>query len=151
MKDVVVTEFEKTHGTLEGVRLRLGLNKKQMAQLLGVDPSAWTRWTARGSDAPAHIYQALSWYLQLIERAPQVHESFEVQRLQSEVRRLEKKLQQTASSIELPQDFGLPHEWQEEKKTIFEKIENQQAIGSGWKLLLMLNLALLFYLILIRL
>lgn len=151
MKEQVVDRFHRQHGTLEKARRTLGLNKRQMAQLLCVDPSAWTRWTSHGSDAPAHVYQALDWYMQLIEKAPAVHETYEVQKLQDEVRRLEKLLHMKSDAVNLPSGFGLPHDWHEEKKNIFEKIEKQQAISSGWKLLLMLNLALLFYLILIRL
>jgi hypothetical protein len=57
-------------GSLEDVRFRLGLSRRKMCQLLLVDPSAWTRWTKPGSDAPPHIYRALEWYLLLTEKFP---------------------------------------------------------------------------------
>ncbi|HEX4924041.1 MAG TPA: hypothetical protein VFV50_08140 [Bdellovibrionales bacterium] len=49
-------------GDLEEVRRSLGLTRREICQILMVDPSAWTRWVQQG--APPHIYQALSWYLQ---------------------------------------------------------------------------------------
>lgn len=58
-------------GGLEAAREKLGLSQRKMAQLLLVDPSAWSRWTkAGGEDAPAHIYRALQWYLALQEKIP---------------------------------------------------------------------------------
>lgn len=57
-------------GNLEEIRGKLGLTRRKMCQLLLVDPSAWTRWTAPGGEAPPHIYRALEWYLLLIEREP---------------------------------------------------------------------------------
>ena len=58
-------------GGLEAAREKLGLSQRKMAQLLLVDPSAWSRWTkAGGEDAPVHIYRALQWYLALQEKIP---------------------------------------------------------------------------------
>jgi transcriptional regulator with XRE-family HTH domain len=59
-------------GSLEEIRGKLGLTQRKMAQLLMVDPSAWTRWTKKGSieTAPPHIYRALQWYMTLLEKIP---------------------------------------------------------------------------------
>lgn len=57
-------------GNLEEIRAKLGFTRRKMCQLLLVDPSAWTRWTAPGGEAPPHIYRALEWYLLLIEKDP---------------------------------------------------------------------------------
>lgn len=57
-------------GGLEQVREGLGLSQRKMAQLLLVDPSAWTRWTRAGEDAPPHIWRALQWYSALVDRLP---------------------------------------------------------------------------------
>lgn len=57
-------------GELEEVRASLGLSQRKMAQLLMVDPSAWTRWTRIGEDAPPHIWRALQWYMTLREKIP---------------------------------------------------------------------------------
>ena len=57
-------------GDLEGARATLGLSQRKMAQLLMVDPSAWTRWNRDNEGAPPHIYRALQWYLTIHEKIP---------------------------------------------------------------------------------
>lgn len=57
-------------GNLEEIREKLGLSRRKMCQLLLVDPSAWTRWTSPGGEAPPHIYRALEWYMLLTEKDP---------------------------------------------------------------------------------
>lgn len=57
-------------GDIEDIRFRLGLSARKMAQLLLVDPSAWTRWTKKITPPPPHIYRALQWYLTLQEKNP---------------------------------------------------------------------------------
>ncbi len=57
-------------GELESIREKLGLSQRKICQLLMVDPSAWTRWTKRGDEAPPHIYRALQWYMILQEKIP---------------------------------------------------------------------------------
>jgi hypothetical protein len=66
--EAVARVIEKRLGGLESVRESLGLSQRKMAQLLLVDPSAWTRWTS-GDAAPPHIWRALAWYLALQEYA----------------------------------------------------------------------------------
>jgi hypothetical protein len=57
-------------GDLEDIRFRLGLSARKMAQLLLVDPSAWSRWTQKITPPPPHIFRALQWYLALQEKNP---------------------------------------------------------------------------------
>lgn len=57
-------------GSLENVRLNLGLSQRKMAQLLMIDPSSWTRWTKKGDEAPPHIWRALQWYSIIQEKIP---------------------------------------------------------------------------------
>jgi transcriptional regulator with XRE-family HTH domain len=57
-------------GDLEAIREKLGLTQRKISQLLMVDPSAWTRWTRSGENAPPHIYRMLQWYLALEEKYP---------------------------------------------------------------------------------
>ncbi|HRK07383.1 MAG TPA: helix-turn-helix domain-containing protein [Pseudobdellovibrionaceae bacterium] len=74
-------------GGLEEIRARLGLSSRKMAQLLMVDPSAWTRWVQGGDSAPPHIWRALAWYLALEEKYPGLDHQFwlsSVSRPQSE-------------------------------------------------------------------
>jgi hypothetical protein len=68
--DAQLSLIKNQIGSLENVRERLGLSQRKMAQLLLVDPSAWTRWVKHGEDAPPHIYRALQWYLALNEKLP---------------------------------------------------------------------------------
>jgi hypothetical protein len=55
---------------LEGVRSKLGLSQRKMAQLLMVDPSAWTRWNRPGNRAPGIVWRALQWYMIIQEKIP---------------------------------------------------------------------------------
>jgi transcriptional regulator with XRE-family HTH domain len=63
-------------GDLEAIRSQLGLSQRKMAQLLLVDPSAWTRWTKGGEKAPPHVYRMLQWYLALEEKYPALDVNF---------------------------------------------------------------------------
>jgi transcriptional regulator with XRE-family HTH domain len=65
-----VAVIRRQTGSLESVRVELGLSQRKMAQLLMVDPSSWTRWTKQGDEAPPHIWRALQWYLALREKIP---------------------------------------------------------------------------------
>lgn len=58
-----VKEIKQQIGSLESVRQRLGMSRRQICQLLLVNPSSWTRWTK--SDAPPHFYRALEWLISI--------------------------------------------------------------------------------------
>lgn len=68
--------IKKKVGDLETIRQTLGVSQRKIAQLLLVDPSAWTRWTRDGEDAPPHIYRALQWYLAVEEKYPALDVNF---------------------------------------------------------------------------
>lgn len=61
-------------GRLEDMRKTLGLSQRKICQLLLVDPSAWSRWTKNPEvdEAPPHIFRALSWYLLLLDKSPEL-------------------------------------------------------------------------------
>jgi transcriptional regulator with XRE-family HTH domain len=65
-----VSLIKSRFGDLETMRKKLNLSQRKMAQLLMVDPSAWTRWTREDGQAPPHIYRSLSWFLLLQEKEP---------------------------------------------------------------------------------
>lgn len=65
-----VAVIQKQTGNLDEIRQNLGLSQRKMAQLLMVDPSAWTRWTKKGNSPPPHIWRALQWYMALKEKIP---------------------------------------------------------------------------------
>lgn len=70
-----VEVIKKTQGDLEDIRRKIGLSKRKMAQLLLVDPSAWTRWTSKEGKVPPHIYRSLQWYLILQDKHPELKSS----------------------------------------------------------------------------
>jgi hypothetical protein len=65
-----ISVIERQLGGLEGVRSKLGLSQRKMAQLLMVDPSAWTRWNRPGHKAPGVVWRALQWYMIVQEKIP---------------------------------------------------------------------------------
>lgn len=71
--------IERRIGGLEKARESLGLSQRKMAQLLLVDPSAWTRWTQPDQGAPPHIWRALAWYLALQDKYPALDAAFWLQ------------------------------------------------------------------------
>lgn len=68
--------IRKKLGDLESIRGQLGLSQRKIAQLLLVDPSAWTRWTKSGEKAPPHVYRMLQWYLALQDKYPALDVNF---------------------------------------------------------------------------
>lgn len=71
--------IERRIGGLEKAREALGLSQRKMAQLLLVDPSAWTRWTQTEAGAPPHVWRSLAWYLALQEKYPALDAAFWLQ------------------------------------------------------------------------
>ena len=71
--------IERRIGGLEKAREMLGLSQRKMAQLLLVDPSAWTRWTQGSQGAPPHVWRALAWYLALQDKYPALDAAFWLQ------------------------------------------------------------------------
>lgn len=69
--DAEVKMIQNRWGDLESIRRKLGLSQRKMAQLLMVDPSAWTRWVREAGEAPPHIYRSLSWFMTLQEKHPE--------------------------------------------------------------------------------
>lgn len=55
-----VEVLKRQLGSLEEVRVQMGLSRRKMCQLLLVDPSAWTRWTRDESKVPPHVWKMLS-------------------------------------------------------------------------------------------
>lgn len=72
--------IERRIGGLEKAREMLGLSQRKMAQLLLVDPSAWTRWThVDQGGAPPHVWRALGWFLALQDKYPALDATFWLQ------------------------------------------------------------------------
>lgn len=71
--------IKKRIGSIQSIRKNLGLNQRKASQLLLVDPSAWNRWERAGNDAPFYIYKALEWYSLLVDKHPNMGNSFWLQ------------------------------------------------------------------------
>lgn len=76
-------------GTLEEMRLKLGLSRRKICQLLLVDPSAWTRWSKEDS-APPHIYRSMEWYMLLTKEAPAQAHSYWIATVQGQTRQVDR-------------------------------------------------------------
>ncbi len=98
-----IDRIKKEIGDIEIFRARLGLSRRKICDLLMVDPSAWTRWTKPGSDAPPHIYRALEW-LDLLEKRDEKKPTWQYQvqseigGAQREIRGLQRKIQSLRQS-----------------------------------------------------
>ncbi len=60
-----VQKIKERLGDLEGIRTNLGMSRRQICQILLVNPSAWTRWTKSPQGAPPHFYRALEWLIHI--------------------------------------------------------------------------------------
>lgn len=156
---LLTSQSPLTATQLEDIRLKLGMKRRQIAQLLGVDPSAWTRWTRLETAAPLWVGRALGWYQQLLEKDPAVkiaHEkSYEMDQLRAEILEFRHQLknhQKAPVSLE-SMNLGLPQLDFVEKNSADEQLQNMsknEAVSAGWKLLLLINFFLLGLLVLIQ-
>lgn len=106
--DAEAAVIQKKIGNIDDIRLDLGLSKRQMAQLLLVDPSSLTRWNNEG-EVPTYIYRALQWYLALINKQPEWHPqnrfgfpkgTQDLVLLKNEIEKLKTQSQQKLESLE---------------------------------------------------
>lgn len=146
-------------GGLEGVRNHLGLSKRKMSQLLLVDPSAWTRWVKNEDQAPPHIYRALQWYMELVEKRPewspqnsfhpytqQFQPKFDKQWDEIQVA-MEKSLSRIKNqSLEIHEELDRStSEWQKEKAILEERIEKKDMSLTVWKLIVLIHSCVFFF------
>jgi transcriptional regulator with XRE-family HTH domain len=141
-------------GGLEGIRQRLGLTQRKLAQLLLVDPSAWSRWLKDESRVPPHVVKALQWYLQLEDKDPawQQWREFILKRerdpggLDRWRRDLEARLKtRTPVSAESPDFKSQFDELKETDTRLAGELDRRVVLGLGWKLLLLLNSLAVMY------
>lgn len=115
---------------LEEIRARLALSRRQICLLLKVDASAWSRWSKSEAGAPLHIYQALNWYMQLVDAQPQVHASygfekkFQAKTRESEMQiyQLKKQLQELKAQSKQSQTENRVEEFAERIQESFENV-----------------------------
>ncbi len=124
--------IERRVGDLESVREQLGLSQRKMAQLLLVDPSAWTRWTQGQTAAPPHIWRALAWYLALQDKYPALDAAFwlnGVARAGSSEAAIEQGRAQAAEIQKLRRELeGLKRQLQAHER--FVSIQKEEAAAS---------------------
>ena len=65
--------IRKQIGSIEQIRLSMGLNKKRMCELLLIDPSTWTRWCSGKTPVPPTVYRTLQWGLAVMDKHPEFH------------------------------------------------------------------------------
>ena len=154
-RSVLIDQF----GGLEDIRMRLGLSKRKMSQLLLVDPSAWTRWVKDESQAPPHIYRALQWYQELIEKRPEwsPQNSFQPYTSQFQPKfdkqwdEIQVTVEQSLSRIK-NQSSDMRHllensqsEWEREKASLQERIEKKDTSLTVWKLIVLIHSCVFFF------
>lgn len=151
--------LEQQLGSLEEIRERLGLSQRKMAQLLLVDPSAWTRWIKDPSKVPPHVYRALQWYLELTEKKPewrpensfgpltqqievqtQPESSKKHQELSLEINYLKSQLKESHEHL-----FQIRESIHEQQSSFAEKVDNKDTALAIWKLFVLLNSIVLFF------
>lgn len=133
--DFRITSFVLNHGDLESIRKKLALSKKEISELLWVDPSAWSRWTKGVSKPPAHIYRALQWYLELLESNPQTKTQYDIEHLKNEWEHSQKRI---LSQIESLTPQNSPEEsWRLERQELLKQLDDKEKLGFTWKMLLL--------------
>lgn len=137
--------IQRKYGTLEDMRHRLGLSQRKMAELLMVDPSAWTRWTkGQGEKVPPHVYRALAWYMELQEFRQSVRDANSVNVAPPSP----KNIETAVSKVDFEAVKGeIENEWAEKMAAMQSRYEKELAVTYGWKLFLILNTAAILYLI----
>jgi len=74
-------EIRSRYGSLEDMRLKLGLSKRQLAEYLLVDPATLTRWTTGASDSvPLHVYKTMSYLMADFAEAKPAEQVFKLKK-----------------------------------------------------------------------
>jgi transcriptional regulator with XRE-family HTH domain len=147
--------LHRKNGGLEDIRQRLGFSQKQMCELLLVDASAWSRWIKKDENAPGHIYQALDWYIEAQKNRrtfkPQLPEMTFIEKT-PDIKRVS-QFSQTESVSDIAVEEAVSSvtdklaAWESEKNLLLEKLKRSEQLQAGWKIFLILNSFILFYLI----
>lgn len=128
-----------------------------MAQLLLVDPSAWSRWVKDETKVPPHVIKALQWYLLLEQKDPAFQQWREMifkrepdPAFDRWRRGIEDKIDRLPATMPGPspvtdQIRERLNELQRENAKLAGEVESRLIMGIGWKLILLLNTGVLIY------
>ena len=149
--DAQTVVIERQLEGLEGVRANLGLSQRKMAQLLLVDPSAWTRWNRPGNRAPGVVWRALQWYMILQEKIPGLTPNYFLAAAPSAVRaETLKDLKKESEAREILEkrltqlDLQLS-KFESENKNLYQRLSGLETQLKMWRVgTLLLTLTLLF-------
>jgi len=141
-----VAAFKARFGDLEIIRQELGLSKKEISDLLWVEPSAWTRWTTGVSRPPDHIYRSLQWYLELRQVSPSTQFLGDLEALRDNVEETRRQFGFEIQTLREKDPRGVDFsEWQNEKAALLAKIESGEKLSFGWKFTLLICLLLTLF------
>ena len=144
--DSTVETLKNKNGDLEEIRSRLGFSQKQMAELLLVDPSAWSRWL-RDQNAPPHVYRSLDWYLSAlsnIDLSNKKIDSLKKTAPSDSAPNPQSQIQSSASQIETHLEAHF-EKWNQEKSELLAQLRKSEQLQAGWKIFLIFNSLVLFY------
>ena len=146
----IASKLKTELGNLDDIRGHLGLNKKEMAELLLVDPSAWSRWSKNESKVPLHVWRSLDWYLRLkdteVSTSEEPMQSAQIEELRAEVM---EKLAEMRDSIIIMERESIQDIIDSERRDLLSEFEQGAQLASGWKLLILANLLGIFLVALI--
>lgn len=129
-------------GSLEEIRLKLGLTRRKMCKLLLLDPSTWTRWQRDEEKVPPHIYRALQWYMISVDKYPVLHPLHTISTSQ-EIRKETEDHEHKARMQSEERSRQLLEQRLDRLNENMSHLGKQQRIGLAWKFLLLVNFALL--------
>ncbi len=102
-----------------------------------VDPSAWTRWTQEKSDAPPHVYKTLSLLIEKLQNSQVA--VFKQRETRPEFIENEKEIINVSQIEAMTATIN----------KLEAQLQNREILSVGWKLLLIMNFALILF-VLIR-
>lgn len=147
-----VEKIRERLGELESYRKAKGLTRKEIASILMINPSTWSRWMKFPETIPPHVYRLLDLFEQVGGRPEQLGIEVRSRRsafLEHEpyVRELLKKSLQPMREKFDSIDNDLNHLRQEgfERKELLRQMDKKESVSLAWKSLLIFNTLLLIY------
>lgn len=140
-----ISQIHQKYGDLENMRQTLKCSRREICEYLMVDASAWSRWTSGDRiTAPPHVYRTMALIME------QKLSNLSTGPLES--RKQKKALQEDGLRDEYLRNEYLAQEYLPQIDALKEKLEitikqneKYEILTMGWKIILILNSILLFY------